>query len=91
MRNDAVSVERVAVPDVLYETNSVLVLFDIEVTNPMNGKAYNIKEKHLMRYFFQPEILYFLKKAGFKNISFYNWLSQKPLDQAPWYRCCVAS
>ena len=58
--------KRNAKPVVLYDKNIVEVHYEISDTQNLDTTI--IKEKHVMRYFFEPEIQYFAKNNGFKLV-----------------------
>ena len=70
--------------------NKVKVSFNIEIYNKKKQKRYRLKEKHSMRYYFLPEIEYFLSICGFSLLESYKWLSLQSPGSDSWYVICVA-
>ena len=59
---------RVAKPVMHDKENVVDVCYEVFIMDKENGKTKGINEVHSMRYFFRPELEYFLKEAGFELI-----------------------
>lgn len=57
---------RIAKPVMYDKTNLVDVCYEILVVDKELNKTDMINEVHSMRYFFRPEIEYYLKRAGFE-------------------------
>ncbi|GHV24252.1 hypothetical protein AGMMS49959_19370 [Planctomycetales bacterium] len=53
------------------------------------GGLETVKEQHIMRYFFLPEIKYLAEKAGLTVVASYKWLTQEPLSDKSWYGLVV--
>jgi len=73
---------RLAEPVMRYEQNIVEVNYEIIIGNE------SIKEQHLMRYFFLPELDIFATNAGLKLIAAYKWLTKESLGTA-WYGTAI--
>lgn len=59
---------RIARPVMHDKENVVDVCYEILVINKGNGEAKTINEEHHMRYFFRPELEFYLKEAGFELV-----------------------
>ncbi len=57
---------RIATPAMHDETNVVDVNYEVLVINEKAGTVKTVREVHSMRYFFVPEIKFYLEKAGFE-------------------------
>lgn len=59
---------RIANPIMHDKTNVVDVCYEVMVIDKKSNETKTINEVHSMRYFFRPELEYYLKKAGFALI-----------------------
>jgi len=75
--NEEISIKRTALPKIDYHTNTVDVFYKIIARDKLSGAKQNIKEHHLMRYFFLPELSLMLENAGFEVIKCLKWMSLK--------------
>lgn len=65
------NVYKIAEPVMHDDTSHVDVCYEILVDDGVHPMT-SFKEKHIMRYYFRPEIEYFLKEAGFELIGNYS-------------------
>lgn len=87
LENQQMRVERVAVPTVNENQNTVLVEYHLYVQqNKIYQKLY---EKHLMRYLFLPEILLMCEQFDMKLLNHEEWITQKLLSTNTWGACFV--
>lgn len=90
MQNDQIKVTRIAEPTLNSLANIVDVRFQVLIENRLNGESREVVETHPMRYFFAPEIAYFLKQGGLDLEQTVGWMSQTAPAQDSWYACVVA-
>jgi SAM-dependent methyltransferase len=83
-------VERTATPKLNSLQNTVNVNFDINIKNKKNNKSETIKESHLMRYLFIPELRHLLNESGFEVLESFSWLSNDQLSTNDWQGLIVA-
>ena len=57
---------RIARPDMHDKENVVDVCYEVFVIDQENGQTKVINEVHNMRYFFRPELEFFLEETGFE-------------------------
>lgn len=67
--DDKNSVIRFASPRMYPNENVVKVCYDIFVVDKVTGVSKEILEEHSMRYFFYPEIKFYLQSAGFELLA----------------------
>jgi len=91
VKDNSIEITRKTTPTVFPNNNTVNVKFDISIKNKKNNSIEFITENHLVRYFFMPELGYFLSLCGFKLIKTTQWMK---IEQAPninsWNICLVA-
>jgi SAM-dependent methyltransferase len=83
-------VVRTATPKLNSLQNTVNVNFDILIKSIKNNKSETIKESHLMRYLFIPELKYLLNESGFEVLESLSWLSNDKLSVKDWQGLIVA-
>lgn len=66
MENDNSIMIRMAMPEMYDSENVVDVNYEVLVINKETSETATIRETHSMRYFFTPEIQYFLQLVGFE-------------------------
>lgn len=66
--DDSYKLVRIARPVMHDKTNVVDVCYEVLVIEKETGCTKTINETHHMRYFFRPELEYYLKQAGFELI-----------------------
>ena len=75
MEDADIKILRVAEPVLHPNENVVDVNYNVWVCDKSTDKVEEISETHNMRYWFMPEIRYFLKEAGFDLIETGEWMS----------------
>lgn len=65
---------RIAEPVLDAGANAVTVNYDVWYEEPQ-GTTLHISESHQMRYWFEPELEYFLRNAGFQHCETVGWMS----------------
>lgn len=83
-------VVRIARPEMKVNQNCVDVHYDLLVCNKKSRRLESISEKHCMRYFFLPEVVFFLQYCGFKLLAAEEWLTGNRLDSRTWSGCFLA-
>jgi SAM-dependent methyltransferase len=91
LENERVKILRVAEPAIQIARNVVNVTYQVFVTWQDSGKVQEIVENHEMRYFFEPELRYFLEQSGLELREIRKWMSDSPPDLHSWNACIVAS
>ncbi len=81
---------RVAEPSMLTLENLVEVNYELIAENSQSGEINRLKEKHVMRYFFLPELGFFLNAAGLTVLEAYQWMAFSKPDEQSWNVCVVA-
>lgn len=91
MENDKVSVIRIAEPSQDYQKNLVTVNYEVIIQDILQKTESRIKESHPMRYFFIPELLYFLEICGFniEQTEFQEWITGKEPTENTWGVTCI--
>jgi SAM-dependent methyltransferase len=82
---------RFATPTLYPAENVVNVRYRIEAGRPGGSDAQEIVEDHRMRYFFIPELAYFLERHGMRLLTSLEWMTQKAPDLGSWTACSVAA
>lgn len=90
LEDEAISVMRIAEPAMNANDNLVEVRYRIEVTDKASGAVEEMRESHLMRYLFRPEVELFLKGAGFSPVGFSEWMTGREPGFDTWGVCFVA-
>lgn len=81
---------RISEPDVDYNANTVKVHFDLLIKNRQTQVTREVRETHLMRYFFLPELELVLQAVGFKVFFAGEWMNGCPLSEKSWNGIIVA-
>lgn len=81
---------RYANPVMHADKNLVDVCYEIIIIDKNNEQAQNIKEVHHMRYFFKPELKYFLEQAGFELIDCLDCNKLENADYNSWTAYFIA-
>lgn len=89
LSGDGISVLRITEPEIFENENTVAVNFTIQVRPSLSGGFEEFHERHLMRYFFIPEIRQFLECSNFRLLSAQEWLSTG-LSKGSWQVVVVA-
>lgn len=82
-------VERIAVPTINENDNTVQVDYHLFVRESSQNTFYKIEEQHIMRYLFLPEVECLCEKFGMKLIYAGEWLTGKALSADTWGACFV--
>ena len=89
LEDAAVSVTRLAEPVMHANDNLVEVNYQIFERDKASGEVAELRESHLMRYLFIPEIELFLREAGLALVSSAEWMSGEEPGFATWGVCFV--
>ena len=90
VENAEQSIMRSATPQLYPSRNAVLVRYDIAYRNKHEGIRHHVKEEHIMRYLFKPEIDEFCQRAGFQLVEFGEWMTGKEPTLKTWNAYVVA-
>lgn len=90
LEDEKCSLMRITEPVIHFNKNVIDVNFEIHLTDKISGKTNKINETHSMRYFFLPELEYYLKESGLRIEKAYRWLTKESLDSNAWYGIIVA-
>ena len=82
---------RAATPTLYPSENVVNVHYRVLVEKPGDDKVHEITEDHRMRYFFTPEIEYFLGRHGMRLMHSFEWMTTKTPDLHSWTACSIAT
>jgi len=89
MQNDQIKVTRIAEPRLNSLTNVVDVRFQVQIEDRQNGGIREVVENHPMRYFFMPEVRYFLQHGGMELEDVVGWMNTTPPGSTSWYACAI--
>jgi SAM-dependent methyltransferase len=89
MADEVVEVTRMAEPTIDTLASTVDVRYDMFVRDS-TGQVSEIKESHLMRYFFVSELRGFLTRAGFEPLTFLEWMTDRTPSAGTWNLCVVS-
>lgn len=90
LEDEEVSVLRLTEPVMHPNRNLVEANHQLLVRDKATGTVEELRETHLMRYLFQPEIEFFLEQSGMKLVSAANWMTEKAPGFDNWEACFVA-
>jgi SAM-dependent methyltransferase len=90
LESEKIKVTRIAEPMLRENDNIVEVYYDVFIKDIKSNIIKEIKEIHIMRYFFMQEIEKFITNNGFVIVDKFEFLSNKPLDKSTWGSCYVA-
>lgn len=90
LENGEFALIRLTEPEMHPEKDVIDVKFEVHLTDKASGRHSVINETHSMRYFFLPELEYYLKEAGMGVSKAYRWLSKDSLGFDAWYGVVVA-
>lgn len=92
MSDDRVSVWRSAEPQHRANDCVVEVHYEVLIEDKATKTIERLKEVHPMRYFFLPELRYFLEQAGFDSATmlFEEWLTTASPSEATWGVTAIA-
>lgn len=86
---DTHELTRIAVPGMRISENLVDVNYELVIKNLDDGATRNFQEKHVMRYFFLPELVDSLENAGLELLVANQWVSDEKPDEKSWNVCVV--
>jgi SAM-dependent methyltransferase len=84
MSDDALEILRHATPRLHVDRNVVDVHYDVEIRERSTGAVQKLAETHHMRYFFAPELEWYLADAGFEPLWSGEFMTERPLDDRAW-------
>ncbi|MGE4398259.1 MAG: class I SAM-dependent methyltransferase [Campylobacterales bacterium] len=84
LENESIKVVRLAEPTMQANDNTVIVNYELIITDKVSCKTTVINESHKMRYLFKPEIEYFMKEAGMELVGFEEWMTGVEPDFDSW-------
>lgn len=91
LEDDELLINRKTTSKMIPNENKVEVNFDVTIKDKKNNLVENVSEEHFMRYFFLPELKYFLEKTGFTFIDSFAWLSDSVSPSFDsWYGLIIA-
>lgn len=88
-QNDELTIERMAVPTLYENDNTVKVHYHLFVKENASSQYQKLEEEHFMRYLFLPEIERLCHQYGMKLIHSCEWLSSKALSLDSFGACFV--
>lgn len=90
LENEEYRINRIANPDLHVNSNVVDVNYKILIQKRANKQMNELTEKHSMRYFFVPEIEFYLETSGFRLIKSFEFMTNKDLTKYTWNACFIA-
>lgn len=75
---------RLCRPEIFENRNVVDVNYEIMVIEKQSGNVKTIRETHSMRYYFRPEMEYYLNQCGFRLSGTYDGNTLKQTDWVSW-------
>jgi len=90
LEDDTVKIIRTANPVMHPDRHVIDVNYRIAAMNKRSGRQSELRETHVMRYFFLAELKQFLLQTGFEINEGFEWMSDRPLGSA-WYGLLVAN
>ena len=84
VEDSKIKVIRIAEPEMVPNKNVVKVNYKIIVQKKDTKGFEEVFETHRMRYFFMPEVEFFLKEVGFQPLSCTEWMSERPPGCDTW-------
>jgi hypothetical protein len=89
MENEELKIVRIGESTIFNESNIVVVDFELFIKNKISNEISVLTEKHPMRHFSIPEILYFAQNSGFELVLTEEFLSREKPSIETWGVCCV--
>lgn len=89
MESDAVSVVRVAEPEIHYARSVCDVNYTVFVSDKQTGSVKLVNETHAMRYLFLPELKLLAEKVGLQLLDSFEWMTKVSPDENTWSVCVV--
>jgi SAM-dependent methyltransferase len=84
LENENISVTRISESEIHATRNVVDVHFDVLVENKIDNSMHKNKEKHAMRYFFDPELEMACQQVGFNVASKFQWMTDNAPSFSSW-------
>ena len=84
MDDSAISVLRIAEPDLDMNQNRVDVRYTVFVTEKASGRVEQFSEEHHMRYYFAPELALLAEGAGLEIICTEEWMTGSRPSESTW-------
>lgn len=81
---------RLADPVMRVNENAIEVNYRFELKDKLSGKCSEFHEKHVMRYFFVPELFLALRFEQLKPLAVTEWLSQREPGRGTWSVAVIA-
>jgi len=89
LEDTAIVVTRIAEPVLRPNENVVEVNYQVFIKDKARAAVEEVRETHLMRYLFRPEIEWLSKAAGFTLISCQEWMAGREPGGHTWNVCQV--
>ncbi len=89
--NKNIQLTRIAEPAIIYNRNLVEINYEILIQNKLDNSLFKLNEKHVMRYFFMPELEVLLNNNGMKITGSFEWMTLKEPDLNSWYVVIIAN
>jgi len=91
LENDEVKIIRYAIPKLRAFEHICEVNYKLLILNKKNNMYGEIDEKHIIRFYFPQEIVYYLDNSGFEVLNICPFLDLKgKVDQNVWNMCIIA-
>jgi SAM-dependent methyltransferase len=90
MEDEVIRVTRIAEPALHQDKNVVDVNYQVMIEDKKTGHVNFVKETHIMRYLFLPEIDLLLSQCGMRMIHTEEWMTGCAPETHTWGVCCVA-
>ena len=88
LKNNNFTITRIAESITKPRENTVVINYELIIINEINTIT-TIHEKHIMRYFFEPEVDFYLTTLNFKIDKFEEWITSKTPSENTWGVCCI--
>ena len=79
-----------AEPVIIPNKNLVEVNYEILIQNKLDNSLSKLNEKHIMRYFFIPELEFLINGNDMKIIGCFEWMTLKEPNFNSWYVVIIA-
>ncbi len=89
MKNEKVEITRLAEPVLHPNENTVDVNYHIFVRDRATNAVKELRETHVMRFFFKPEMEITAAQQGFTVLHTEEWMTGSPIGQNTWGACFV--
>jgi hypothetical protein len=83
LEDEQIAVTRIAEPQLHANDNVVDVNYDVFIREKATGRVEEVREKHRMRYLFQPELAA-LRNGRFDERASHDWLTEAPMTERSW-------